>query len=67
MTLALILPVLFIINHVVTPDGVDRIARLGPVDVLGTNLLGIVTAISASAWAVHAIGEIAPDEILRAS
>ena len=67
VTLVLVLPVLAIINRTFTPDGMDRLASLGPVDLLATLLLGIVTAVSAAAWAAHAIGDITPDEVLRAS
>ena len=67
VTLSLILPVLFFINRSFTPEGVDRIARLGAIDLVGTVCLGLVTAITASVWAVYTIGEISPDEVLRAS
>lgn len=67
VTLSLILPILFFINRGFTPEGVDRIARLGAIDLAGTVCLGLVTAITASAWAVYAIGDISPDEVLRAS
>lgn len=67
LTLLLVLPTLVLINRVFVPDGLDSIARLGPLDIFGTVLLGLVTAISASIWAVFAIKEITPDEVLRAT
>ncbi|MEM7710468.1 MAG: ABC transporter, partial [Pseudomonadota bacterium] len=64
-TLLFVFPTIFVINRVFAPDGIERIARLGLADLAGTLVLGLVTAITASFWAVKAIGDITPDEVLR--
>lgn len=66
-TLMLVLPVLAVINQVFTPEGVARVARLGPADLGATVFLGLATAVTSSVWAVKSIGEIKPDEVLRAN
>lgn len=67
VSLVLVLPALVFVNRNFTPEGMDRIAWLGAGHVLGTVALGLVTAVTASLWAVHAVKEITSDEVLRSS
>jgi putative ABC transport system permease protein len=67
VTLLFVVPTLMLINATFTPQGFDRIAYLGPMHVVWTLVLGLITAITASAWAVMAIGGISSDEVLRAA
>lgn len=67
ITLGLVLPMLFTINRFFTPDGFEQIARLGPTHIFYTLSLGLLTAITASGWAVFAIKDIKADEVLRTS
>lgn len=67
ITLLFVLPAIALINRFFTPDGFESIARLGPQHLLGTFVLGLMTAITASMWAVLAIKEIKSDEVLRTS
>lgn len=66
-TLVLVLPTLAIVNRAFTPDGLDRIAWLSATHAGATLALGLITAITASAWAVLAVKDIDPDEVLRSS
>ncbi|WP_342070372.1 ABC transporter [Yoonia algicola] len=66
VTLILVLPTLALINNFFTPEGFQRIAQLGPNHIFGTLALGVFTALTASIWAVTAIGDITSDEVLRA-
>lgn len=66
VTLICVLPALLLVNRFFTPDGFDQIAQLGPHHIFWTFILGLLTAISASIWAVSAIGSISSDEVLRA-
>lgn len=67
LSLLLVLPALVFVNRNFTPEGMERIAWLGSGHVAGTLCLGVVTAITASFWAVHAVKEIMADEVLRSS
>lgn len=66
LTLVLVVPTLAAINALFTPDGLERIALLGHMHILGTLVFGLLVGISASIWAAVAIGDIQSDEILRA-
>ncbi|WP_299845569.1 ABC transporter [uncultured Roseovarius sp.] len=67
ITLLFVLPSIVFINRFFTPEGFERIAWLGPQHLFGTFVLGLMTAITASMWAVLAIKEIKSDEVLRTS
>ena len=65
ITLLLVLPLLIVVNQYFTPEGFARIAWLGGWHIFWIIVLGLVTAFSASFWAVLAIREIKADEVLR--
>ena len=67
ITLLLVLPILTVINSFFTPEGFERIAWLGIDHVFWTCIIGLVTAITASAWAAIAIKDIGADEILHST
>ena len=67
ITLLLVLPTLALINLWFTPDTFDRIAFLQFQQVFWLLLLGLLTAVTASIWAIIAIRGISSDEVLRAS
>ncbi len=64
-TFVLVLPAMGAINRIFVTAPGETIARLGAVDLAGTLLLGAVTALTASAWAVWAINGIETEEVLR--
>jgi putative ABC transport system permease protein len=65
ITLALVMPALALINQFFSKSGSGPVAYLGFWDVMATLLLGLITALTASIWAVRAVNDIFPDEVLR--
>ena len=65
LTLALTVPILVIINVVFADPSGNPLATLGPLDVVATVGLGIVTAGTAALWAMRSVSRIETDEVLR--
>lgn len=63
-TLVIILPFLLAINASFETAPGEAIARLYPGDILATLGLGAVTAVTAAAWAVFAVRNVEPQEVL---
>jgi putative ABC transport system permease protein len=64
-TFVIVLPMVVLINvFFVTASG-PFVAYLGLVDILGTIFVGAITAFSASLWALAAVRDILPEEVLR--
>jgi len=65
VTLALVVPIILLINLGFASGPNQVIARLGVADLIGTIALGGVTAVTASLWAAIAIRNIETNEVLR--
>jgi len=65
LTILIVWPIIAIINTFFQTEDGQFIARLGLVDFVGTFMLGLATALTASIWAASAVREISPDEVLR--
>ncbi|NOD77901.1 ABC transporter [Ruegeria sp. HKCCD4315] len=63
-TLVLILPFLLAINATFETAPGESVARLYPGDILATLVLGAVTAVTAAIWAVFAVRNVEPQEVL---
>ncbi|GFE64091.1 ABC transporter [Litoreibacter roseus] len=64
-TLVLVLPAIALINLGFATAPGQFIARLSMLDIAATLTLGLITALTASIWAVAAIGNIHSEEVLR--
>lgn len=64
-TFVLVLPAMGAINGIFVTGPGETVASLGLVDLAGTLILGAVTALTASGWAVWAINGIETEEVLR--
>lgn len=65
VTVLVVLPIIATINEFFKSADGAFIARLGLLDILGTIILGLLTALTASMWAASAVVEISSDEVLR--
>ncbi|MCY4334001.1 MAG: ABC transporter [Litoreibacter sp.] len=65
VTFIIVLIILVTINAGFAGAPQQMVALLGVWDVIGTLILGFVTALTASAWAVLAIDKIGTEEVLR--
>jgi putative ABC transport system permease protein len=64
-TLLIVLPAILVINVLFSNSAGELVASLDYINIAATLLLGIVTGLTASAWAVMAIGGIHTEEVLR--
>lgn len=65
VSLALVFPALIVLNATFqTPTG-DMVAALGPLDIAGTLVLGVLVAATAALWAARAVWSIPCEEVLR--
>lgn len=65
LSLGLVAPFLGLANGVFTAGAGGMVARLDGGTILATLGLGLLTALTAGAWAAAAAGRIGPDEVLR--
>lgn len=64
-TLLIVLPTLLLINTLFSNSTGELVASLSLADIAATLLLGVLTGLTASGWAVVAIGGIHTEEVLR--
>lgn len=64
-TLVIVLPSVLLINALFSNSAGELVARLDFINIAATLLLGVITGITASGWAVMAIGGIHTEEVLR--
>jgi putative ABC transport system permease protein len=65
LSLALVVPFLGLANEVFIAGADGMVARLDGGTILATVTLGLLTALTAGAWAAAAAGRIGADEVLR--
>ncbi|WP_120635039.1 ABC transporter [Ruegeria sp. EL01] len=63
-TLIIILPLLLAINAAFETAPGESVARLYPGDIMATMALGALTAVTAAVWAVIAVRNVEPQEVL---
>ena len=65
ITFLIVLPMVGVINVFFVTTSGQFVAYLGLTDVIAIVVLGIFTALSASLWAISAVSDIFPEEVLR--